>query len=85
LCSGTFNGGRIEPLGFDPTGERLEIAGMDRIELRDGKIVRAELCWDMLAVGQQIGPAPPPGSLGERMGVAMQRRTAHRRRRKARA
>jgi steroid delta-isomerase-like uncharacterized protein len=85
LVAGTFNGGRLEPAGFEPTGERVEISGMDRIELRNGKIVRAELYWDMLAIGQQIGAAPPPGSIGERLGLAMQRRTARRKRRKARS
>jgi steroid delta-isomerase-like uncharacterized protein len=84
-CAGTFNGGRIEPPGFSPTGERLEIPGMDRIELRETKIVRAELYWDMVAIGQRIGAVPPPGSIGERLGVAVQRLTARRRQRKVRS
>jgi steroid delta-isomerase-like uncharacterized protein len=84
-CTGTFNGGPLDPPGFHPTGERLEIQGMDRIELREGTIVRAELYWDMLAIGQQIGAVPPPGSSGERLGVAMQRLKARGKRRRARS
>jgi predicted ester cyclase len=59
VCTGTLNEGRLEPPGFDPTGKRVKFPGMDRIELRDGKIVRAELYRGMLAIGQQIGAAPP--------------------------
>ena len=83
--TGTFSGGRLEPPGFSPTGERLEFPAMDRIELREAAIVRAELFFDMVAIGQRIGAVPPPGSIGERLGVAMQRLTARRRQRKARS
>jgi len=84
VLTGTFNGERLEPAGFDPTGERIEFPAMDRVEVRDGKILRAELYFDMLAIGHEIGAAPPPGSIGERLGVAMQRRYARRRLRKVR-
>jgi steroid delta-isomerase-like uncharacterized protein len=84
LLTGTFDG-RFEPPGFHPTGERLEISGMDRIELRDGKIARAEIYFDTLAFGQKIGAAPPTGSVADRLGVLMQRRYARRKRRKTRA
>lgn len=85
LCTGTFNGGRIEPQGFDPTGERLEIPGMDRVEVREGRIAQKELYWDMLRLGYQIGAAPPPGSIGDKLGVGMQRLIARRRMRKTRS
>ena len=41
-----------------PTGKRLEIRGMELVELRDGKIVVDNLYYDTLAIVAQAGLLP---------------------------
>ncbi len=41
-----------------PSGKRVEIRGMEFVQLRDGKIVIDNLYWDSLAVLVQLGLIP---------------------------
>ncbi len=80
---GTFTG-PYEPPGFAPTGQRLRDHGVSVLELNeDGEIRYWLMPSDMMGVGRQMGAVPTEGSLADRMGLWMQRRTAARMRRKA--
>jgi steroid delta-isomerase-like uncharacterized protein len=72
--------GPLDPPGFAPTGDRVDMAGVDTHWFREGRLVRVRTVTDVTAVARQIGAAPAPGSLAERAGVAAQRVTAWRRR-----
>jgi steroid delta-isomerase-like uncharacterized protein len=73
--SGTMLGA-MDPPGFEPTGRRFEIDGIDLLELRDGLVCAYTGLFDARAVAQQIGAMPASGSAGERLAVALQRLTA---------
>lgn len=75
--------GPLDPPGFAPTGQRIDVVGSEVFEYRDGRIAAATVRWDMADVARQIGAAPPLGSRGERMAVRLQRLTARRMRRSA--
>ena len=61
---GTFSG---EPFtGIEPTGKRVEIRGMDFIELEDDKIVSLTGYFDGAAYARQIGMLPADGSGADR-------------------
>jgi steroid delta-isomerase-like uncharacterized protein len=83
-AGGTMTG-TFDPPGFAPTGTRMgtEFAGF--YEFEGDRIRRARIIVNMNDVGIQMGAAPPPGSRGERVAVAMQRLNARRTRRRAKA
>ena len=62
--AGTHSGPFVLPDGTEvpPTGERLEVKGMEVVALRDGKIVLNTLYYDMLSVVAQMGLLPEPAS-----------------------
>jgi len=68
--------GPIDPPGFAPTGQRIDVEGVDLWEFRDGLICRYRAVYDLNDMARQIGVAPQPGSRMERAGVLMQRLTA---------
>jgi steroid delta-isomerase-like uncharacterized protein len=74
--------GPLDPPGFGPTGSVIEMAGFDVHEFRDGLVSHVVTTTDVTAVARQIGAAPPPNSLGEKLGVAVQRLMAKRSSRK---
>ena len=41
-----------------PTGKRIELKGMELVQLRDGKIVVHRMYWDNMAVAGQLGVLP---------------------------
>ncbi|HEY1279865.1 MAG TPA: ester cyclase [Acidimicrobiales bacterium] len=57
---GTHTGSLVLPDGTElpPTGKRVEVRGMELVELRDGKIVVDNLYYDNLAVAAQLGLLP---------------------------
>lgn len=81
---GTFTG-PMEPPGLAPTGMPIHDHGVDILELRDGKIRRWVMAFDMMGLGRQAGAVPVQGSMADRMGLRMQRRTASRMRKRAAA
>jgi ketosteroid isomerase-like protein len=80
--AGTMRG-PLEPPGFAPTGRRIDQIGVDLWAFRGGKVCHVRTLTDVLAVARQIGAAPLPGSLGERLGVLLQHVAAWRSRRRA--
>jgi len=60
----TFTGTQTGPLSLPdgtqlpPTGKRLEIKGMELVQVRDGKIVVDNLYYDAMAILGQAGFLP---------------------------
>jgi predicted ester cyclase len=73
---------RGELAGYAPTGARGSVTGISIDHWKDGKIVESWSEWDNLGLARQLGAAPPEGSVGEKIGVALQRLTAWRMRKK---
>jgi len=67
---------RGELAGLAPTGARASVTGIGIDRWKDGKIVEAWTEWDNLGLARQLGAAPPEGSVGEKIGTALQRVTA---------
>jgi steroid delta-isomerase-like uncharacterized protein len=61
---GTFNGRPWQ--GIEPTGDRIELLGMDCFTFRDGRITRNEVVFDQMSFARQIGLLPAQDSIGER-------------------
>jgi predicted ester cyclase len=78
-AEGTHKG---ELEGFSPTGARASVTGISIDHWRDGKVVETWTEWDNLGLARQIGAAPPEGSAGEKVGVAVQHLMATRMRKK---
>jgi predicted ester cyclase len=68
--------------GLAPTGARGTVTGIGIDRWKDGKVVEAWTEWDNLGLARQLGAAPPEGSLGEKLGMALQRLSAWRMRKK---
>lgn len=66
---GTFGGGPFQ--GIRPTGKRVEIDGVDVIELRDGLQYRNSIYYDGATFARQIGMLPPLGSRADRFMLAL--------------
>jgi steroid delta-isomerase-like uncharacterized protein len=61
---GTFTG---EPfIGIEPTGGRIELRGVDVMEIDDGKIVRNAVYYDGAAFARGVGMLPAQDSGAER-------------------
>jgi hypothetical protein len=54
------------------------MVGFDVHEFRDGMVSHVVTTTDVNAIARQIGAAPPPNSLGEKLGVGVQRLMAKR-------
>ena len=81
--SGTFRAPMkapgLPPLA--PTGRSLELCGMDRSEIRDGKLARHQIFWDIAELSRQIGAFPQRGTRAERFSRHLQHLTARQMRR----
>jgi steroid delta-isomerase-like uncharacterized protein len=69
--------------GLAPTGRTGGTTGISIDRFEDGKIVESWVNWDTLGLMRQLGAAPLPGSVGEKIGIQLQRLTARRARHKA--
>ena len=63
-ATGTFTGGPF--LGIDPTGKRIDLRGVDVLEIDDGKIRRNTAFYDGADFARQVGLMPPRDSGAER-------------------
>ncbi len=62
--TGHFSGGPFQ--GIDPTGRRVEMRGLDLLEIEDGLIVGNTAYYDGMSFARQIGLMPPEDSGAER-------------------
>ncbi len=81
--SGTFAAELTAPglPALAPTGGRLQMLGMDRSEIRAGRVARHQIFWDIAELSRQLGALPPRGSRAEHITRRVQRLTARRLRR----
>jgi steroid delta-isomerase-like uncharacterized protein len=63
-ASGTFDGGPL--MGVDPTGRRIELRGLDWLEVEGDKITRNTAFADGAALARGMGLLPPQGSGAEK-------------------
>jgi hypothetical protein len=72
--------GRRFGVGFPPTSHQpdLSLFGMDRSEIREGRLARHQIFWDMVEMGRQLGAFPQRGTRAERLTRHLQRLTARR-------
>ncbi len=62
--AGTHTGPLVMPDGTElpPTGKRIELKGMELVQVRDGKITVHHQYWDNMAVAGQLGVLPEVGT-----------------------
>ena len=65
--------GPLDPPGFAPTGRPIDLDGLDVWDFAERRIDRLRAYYDTAQVARQLGVMPAPGSLGERVGVMLQR------------
>jgi predicted ester cyclase len=73
---------RGELAGLAPTGVHGSATGISIDRWQEGKIVEAWAEWDNMGLARQLGAAPPEGSVGEKLGMGLQRLMARWMRRK---
>ncbi len=73
---------RGELAGLAPTGVHGSTSGISIDRWQDGKIVEVWAEWDSMGLARQLGAAPPEGSVGEKIGMGLQRLVARWMRRK---
>ena len=61
---GTFDGAPY--MGIEPTGKRVELRGLDLLELEGGELVSNTAYFDGAGFARQIGMLPPDGSGADR-------------------
>jgi len=66
--SGTFSGAAFQ--GIRPTGRRVEIRGVDVMEIADGLIQHNTIYYDGASFARQIGLLPGQGSRADRAMMA---------------
>lgn len=74
---------RGELMGLAPTGVQTTTTGITIDRYQDGKLVESWTNWDTLGLMRQLGAAPEPGSLTEKVGIQLQHLAARRQRSKA--
>lgn len=62
---GTFNGS-VPFEGFQPTGAEVEMAGLDLLTIRDGKLTSNQAYTNSIELARQLGALPKQGSAAER-------------------
>jgi steroid delta-isomerase-like uncharacterized protein len=62
--TGHFSGGPFQ--GIDATGRRLDMRGLDLLEIEEGAIVANTAYYDGMSFARQIGLMPPENSGAER-------------------
>jgi predicted ester cyclase len=63
-ASGDFTGGPL--MGIEPTGRRVELRGLDWLEVEGDKVVRNTAFADGAALARGMGLLPPQGSAAEK-------------------
>jgi len=68
VASGTFTGSPFQ--GIQPTGRRIELRGVDYMEISDGLIATNTIFYDGAEFARQIGMLPARDTVGERLLLA---------------
>ena len=68
VASGTFTGSPFQ--GIQPTGRRIELRGVDYMEISDGLIAKNTIFYDGAEFARQIGMLPARDTVGERLLLA---------------
>jgi predicted ester cyclase len=78
--SGTFRAPLTAPglAPLAPTGKPIDLFGMDRSEIREGRLARHQIFWDMVELGRQVGAFPARGSVAENLTRRLQHLAARR-------
>jgi len=63
-ATGTFNGGPL--IGVEPTGRRIDVRGLDWLEVEGDKVVRNTAFSDGMALARGMGLLPPQDSGAEK-------------------
>ena len=63
-ATGTFSGGPL--MGVDPTGRRIDVRGLDWIEVEGDKVVRNTAFSDGMALARGMGLLPAQDSAAEK-------------------
>lgn len=63
-ATGTFSGGAFQ--GIQPTGRRVDIRGVDVMEISNGLIQRNTIYYDGASFARQMGMLPRQGSRADR-------------------
>jgi steroid delta-isomerase-like uncharacterized protein len=69
--------GPLDPPGFAPTGAVTHFRGVDIHSFRGELLAHVVTATDVSGVARQIGAMPPPGSVGEKLGVNVQKFTVN--------
>jgi steroid delta-isomerase-like uncharacterized protein len=69
IATGTFDGKPFQ--GIQPTGRRIELPGVDYMEISDGLIRRNTIFYDGASFARDIGMLPARDSAGERALLAV--------------
>jgi steroid delta-isomerase-like uncharacterized protein len=77
--TGTLTAPGVPPLA--PTNRAIELLGMDRSEIENGRLSRHQIFWDMVDMGRQIGAFPERGSTVDKLSRRAQRLKARQMRR----
>jgi hypothetical protein len=75
--------GPLDPPGFAPSGTVVTLRGVDMHTFSGDLVDHVLTVTDVATVALQIGAMPPPGSIGEKLGVRVQHLMARRLRPKA--
>ena len=69
-AKGTHDG---ELNGLAPTGRSVTVTGISIQRITGNRVAESWTNWDTLGLMQQIGAAPAPGGIAEKIGVRFQR------------
>jgi hypothetical protein len=65
VATGTFTGSPFQ--GIQPMGRRIELRGVDYMEISDGLIKKNTIFYDGAEFARQIGMLPARDTVGERL------------------
>lgn len=69
---GGIHSGRLDPPGLEPTGRAVSILVHERWHVRDGRLAKAVVLFDVAGLLRQIGALPASGSGTEALLMATQ-------------
>jgi steroid delta-isomerase-like uncharacterized protein len=68
-ATGTFSGGPFQ--GIEPTGKRIELRGVDVVEVISGRVMRDTMYYDGTSLARQIGMLPHSDSRAHKAALSV--------------